>query len=342
MASRIRIDGAQGEGGGQILRSSLALSLLTAKPFHMERIRARRKKPGLLRQHLTAVQAAMAVGAAQVSGCAPGSQALTFTPAAVHPATYHFDIGSAGSCLLVLQTILPALLLAGAPSHVTLQGGTHNPAAPCFHFMDKVFLPLVNRMGPSVTAELTRWGFYPAGGGRVECHITPAAALAPLEIVRRGKIRHCALLAVVAHLPLHIAKREIEAFVRQIDWPAKQAEAREIRDSDGPGNVLLAEIHGEEVTELFTGFGRRGVPAEMVGRHLADDVRSYLNARAPVGPHLADQLLIPMAMAGRGYFRTCRPSNHTLTNMAVVQKFLDVRIAATPIDDQVWEIFVGS
>jgi RNA 3'-terminal phosphate cyclase (ATP) len=341
MASTIRIDGAEGEGGGQILRSSLALSLLTAKPFHIKRIRARRKKPGLLRQHLTAVHAAMAVGAAQVSGCAPGSQELTFTPAAVHPGTYHFDIGSAGSCLLVLQTVLPALLVAGAPSRVILQGGTHNPAAPSFHFMDKVFLPIVERMGPSVAAELKRWGFYPAGGGRVECRITPVAALAPLEIVLRGKIRDCALLAVVAHLPPHIAKREIEAFIREIDWSAQVTEIREIRDSDGPGNVLMAEIHGEGVSELFTGFGRRGVPAEVVGRNLANDVRTYLSAQVPVGPHLADQLLIPMAMARGGLFRTCRPSDHTRTNMAVVQKFMEVRITATPVDGQIWEIAVG-
>ena len=162
----ITIDGSAGEGGGQILRSSLALSLVTGQPFRMERIRAKRQKPGLLRQHLTAVEAAKAVGCAEVSGETLGSQTLDFRPGPVTPGNYRFAVGTAGSATLVLQTVLPALLTASDPSTLTLEGGTHNPLAPSFDFLDRCFMPLIHRMGPSVELELKRPGFFPAGGGR--------------------------------------------------------------------------------------------------------------------------------------------------------------------------------
>src|SRR5512138_2046230 len=162
----ITIDGSQGEGGGQILRSALALSLVTGKPFRIENIRARRQKPGLMRQHLTAVNAAVEIGAAHVSGNTVGSSELTFAPTALRSGEYHFVVGTAGSCTLVLQTVLPALIIAEGSSEIRLEGGTHNPAAPPFDFLAGAFLPLLNRMGPDVRAALERPGFYPAGGGR--------------------------------------------------------------------------------------------------------------------------------------------------------------------------------
>jgi len=194
----IVIDGAQGEGGGQILRSALALSLVTGKPFRIRNIRARRKKPGLMRQHLTAVNAAVEVGAARVAGNAIGSTELTFEPAALCSGSYRFAVGTAGSCTLVLQTVLPALILADGPSELLLEGGTHNPAAPPFDFLAGAFLPLLSRMGPRVAAALERPGFYPAGGGRMRVRVTPAKRLLPLHLTERGAIVARALLARIA------------------------------------------------------------------------------------------------------------------------------------------------
>ncbi len=173
-AGVLTIDGADGEGGGQILRTSLALSLVTGIPFRIERLRAGRPRPGLLRQHLTAAHAAAEVGQVQVTGAALGSLSLTFVPGRVTPGTYSFSVGTAGSTTLVLQTVLPALLLASEPSTLTLAGGTHNPFAPPFDFLAQAYLPLVNRMGPQVTATLERPGFYPAGGGTCQITIAPA------------------------------------------------------------------------------------------------------------------------------------------------------------------------
>ena len=185
----IVIDGSAGEGGGQILRSSLALSLVTGKPFRIENIRAGRTKPGLLRQHLTALAAATQIGKAKVEGAVLGSKIVSFTPRGVTPGDYHFAVGTAGSATLVLQTVLPALMLASGPSTLVLEGGTHNPSAPPFDFISKAFLPILNRMGPCIKVELERYGFYPAGGGRFRVSINPAAQLSPIDLLTCGESR---------------------------------------------------------------------------------------------------------------------------------------------------------
>ncbi len=320
----ITIDGSQGEGGGQVLRSALALSLVTGRPFAIERIRAGRAKPGLLRQHLTAVEAAAGVGQATVGGAAMGSTSLTFTPGPVRAGDYHFAVGTAGSATLVLQTVLPALLCADGPSNLRLEGGTHNPFAPPFDFLARAFLPLVNRQGPTVTATLIRPGFYPAGGGEFHVSIAPAARLAPLALLDRGRTVRMVATARVAHLPLTIAERELGVIGRKLGLPAKALVAEEIETSRGPGNVVVIEVESEHVTEIFTGFGERGVPAETVAQRAAQQARKYLSDDIPVGEHLADQLLIPLALAGGGAFRTRELSRHAETNIEVIQRFLDV------------------
>jgi RNA 3'-terminal phosphate cyclase (ATP) len=320
----ITLDGAQGEGGGQILRSALGLALVTGKPFTITNIRAGRKKPGLMRQHLTAVQAAARVGQAAVEGAALGSTRLTFTPGAVAPGEYHFAVGTAGSATLVLQTVLPALLCAGGPSQLRLEGGTHNPHAPPFDFLARTFLPLVARMGPGVDAELTRPGFYPAGGGEFHVTVRPAAALAPLELLDRGETHAVSATARVAHLPRTIAERELRVIGAKLGLPADRLVVEEVRDSRGPGNVVVIEVACEHVTEVFTGFGERQVPAENVAEKAVQAARRYLSKGAAVGEYLTDQLLVPLALAGGGAFRTLGLSRHAQTNMAVIQAFLDV------------------
>jgi RNA 3'-terminal phosphate cyclase (ATP) len=318
----IHLDGSAGEGGGQILRTALGLSLVTGTPFTIESIRAGREKPGLLRQHLTAVQAAAAIGKADISGAAIGSRVLTFRPGPVTPGHYSFSVGTAGSATLVLQTVLPALLAARGPSTLSLEGGTHNAWAPPFDFLERAFLPILARMGAKVAVKLERRGFYPAGGGRFTAMIEPASRLERLELSDRGKIKALRGAAIVASLPAGIAQRELKVLERSLSIDRTRLKVVEDRESTGPGNVVFVEVESEHVTEVFTGFGEKRVSAEAVAGKLAKEVREYLEADVPVGEYLADQLLIPLALAGGGSFLTTPLSSHSTTNIAVIETFL--------------------
>jgi RNA 3'-terminal phosphate cyclase (ATP) len=320
----LTIDGSQGEGGGQILRSSLSLSLLTGQPFQIINIRSKRPKPGLLRQHLTAVQAAAKIGNAEADGAQIGSASITFKPGKVTPGEYAFAVGTAGSATLVLQTILPPLLIASGPTTLKLEGGTHNPFAPPFDFLVKTFLPLINRMGPQVTATLVRPGFYPAGGGEFHVSITPAAALAPLHIEARGEIKAKRAVARVAALPMAIAHCELDVIAEKLTMDRAALSVEEVRQPRGPGNIVVIEIESEHLTEVVTGFGEKGVRAEAVAEQAVEAARAYIAAGVPVGEHLADQLLIPLAMAGGGSFMTLPLSRHATTNIEVLRQFMNV------------------
>ena len=285
-----------------------------------------------MRQHLTAVNAACEVGQAKVQGASLGSAVLAFEPTVVEPGAYDFAIGTAGSTTLVLQTVLPALLTASGPSVLTLEGGTHNPYAPPFDFLRQCFLPLINRMGPTVDAMLERPGFYPAGGGKMVVTVEPAPQLVGFELPDRGEIRRRQATATVSNLPREIAERELRVIEQKLGWPRDRLIAREVA-SRGPGNVVSIEVQSEHVSEVVTGFGQRGVRAETVAERAVEQMRHYLEADAPVGEYLADQLIIPLALAGTGAFRTLEPSRHTATNIAVTQQFLDCAFAVTRCGD---------
>jgi RNA 3'-terminal phosphate cyclase (ATP) len=337
----ILIDGSFGEGGGQILRTALGLSLFTGQPFRIDKIRAGRRNPGLLRQHLTAVKAAAKIGQAEVTGVNIGSTQLTFSPGRVAAGCYQFAVGTAGSATLVLQTVLPALLISedqDRETRLTLEGGTHNPFAPPFDFMTKAFLPLLERMGAQIEARLERYGFYPAGGGRFEIVIKPAKALEPIELNERGKILNRRATALVAHLPRGIAERELGVVHRKLSWPQEWLKAESTTNSPGPGNVVTLEIESENLTEVFTGFGERGVAAEAVADQAVIAARRYLASDVAVGEHLADQMLLPMALARGGSFTTVPPSRHTTTNIEIIRKFLDIEIAAEQMTNRSWRI----
>jgi RNA 3'-terminal phosphate cyclase (ATP) len=339
----ITIDGSFGEGGGQILRTALALALVTGQPFRIEKIRAGRKNPGLLRQHLTAVNAAAKIGQAETAGASIGSTHLTFTPGRVAHGDYHFAIGTAGSATLVLQTVLPALLGSDDQSQqtrLTIEGGTHNPFAPPFDFLAKAFLPLLNRMGVRVEATLERYGFYPAGGGKIEITINPAKKLNRIELNERGKIVDRRATALLAHLPRNIAERELGVVHRKLSWPQKWLKVQTVTNSPGPGNVVTLEIESENVTEVFTGFGERNVAAEAVADQAVLAARRYLASDTAVGEHLADQLLLPMALARGGSFTSVPPSRHTTTNIEIIRKFLDLEIDAEQMTNRSWKIEV--
>lgn len=336
----LTIDGSQGEGGGQMLRTSLALSMVTGAPFRMANIRARRSKPGLMRQHLTALQAATAVSNADVSGAAVGSTEITFRPGKVRGGDYSFSVGTAGSATLVLQTILPALLLADARSTLALEGGTHNPMSPPFDFLVRAFLPLIGRMGPRVEAVLERPGFYPAGGGRFRVTVEPTTSLQPIELLARGELRARRASAVVASLPRAIAERELRVIEERLGWDRACLQSKVIPNAQGPGNVVIIELESEHVTEVFTSFGERGVSAEKVARSAAAEAADYLHSGVPIGPHLADQLLLPLALAGGGAFRTMEPSLHARTQADVIRMFLGTAVAMDLADDGAWHVAV--
>ena len=326
----IEIDGAEGEGGGQVVRNACALSLVTGTPFRIANVRGGREKPGLMRQHVTAVEAACQIGGATCEGLAVGSSEVTFRPGRVTAGEYHFAVGTAGSTGLVLQTVLMSLAMADAPSRLVLEGGTHNMLAPPFDFIAKSFLPIVNRMGPTVTAQLVRPGFYPRGGGRIEVDIMPAP-LRAIDCSDRGALIDRSALAVFAAIPPGVADREIATARQLLVWPETAFAVRELPESQGPGNILLLKAAFEHVTEVVSGFGKLGVSAERVAQTACGRMAGYLESDAFAGPYLADQLLLPFALSGGGTFTTVKPSRHTMTAAAIIERFLDRRFIFTQL-----------
>jgi len=321
----LKIDGTTGEGGGQVLRTALGLSVVTQTPFTIEKIRAGRKKPGLQRQHLTAVQAAARVGCAHTDGAEIGSTTLTFEPSAYVGGTYEFAIGSAGSTTLVLQTVLPALWAASEPSTVTISGGTHNPMAPPFDFLKKTFAPVMHRMGAGLEMQLDRHGFYPAGGGRIRARVSPASWL-PLKLMSAPKPAEVTAQILSSGLHPRVGERESKAVRRGLDLRPSQVDVVDV-DSAGPGNAVMINVQLGKVEEVVTQMGERGVLAEHVVSRAVQETKALLDAKVLVGEHLADQLLIPMAMAGSGSFRTSMPSLHTQTNAQIIEMFLPVKFS---------------
>lgn len=329
----ITIDGSEGEGGGQVLRYACALSLITGEPFTIERIRGGREKPGLMRQHVTAIEAACAIGGAECEGLAIASGQICFRPGKVTPGDYHFAVGTAGSTGLVLQTVLVPLMLASARSHLVIEGGTHAMAAPPFDFLERTLLPVLNRMGPTVTARLVRPGFYPRGGGRIEVTIEPAP-LNAIECVARGELTGASATAMIAGVPFDVAERELKTARRFLpDWPEEAFTVRQFPADQGPGTVLVLEAAYQHVTEVMTGFGKLGVSAEQLAKSAARRMVGYIESSAFAGPYLQDQLLLPFAIAGSGGFTSVKLSDHTLTAAKLIERFTGRRTSYTRHDN---------
>lgn len=335
----INIDGSQGEGGGQVLRTSLALSIVTGKPFRIFNIRAGRKNPGLQRQHLMAVKAAREVCGGGVKGAELGSKELTFGPGPAVSGKYRFDIGTAGSTTLVFQTVLYPLLAAGGISEVELVGGTHNPMAPSADFLSDTFLPALAALGADASIEVAQVGFYPKGGGILRARI------------RGAKLRACSLAdwggtkvyarILLARLPDHVAEREIKVLQGQLPLARKDCEIVHT-EAASPGNAVMVRIRHEWGIETITVIGEKGKPAEEVAAEAAKAAREYLEHTAPVGEHLADQLLLPMALGAGGSFVTGPISGHTETNIATIKRFLDVKIEVERLQGRRNRIVVNS
>ncbi|WP_243019865.1 RNA 3'-terminal phosphate cyclase [Simplicispira sedimenti] len=336
----LNLDGSTGEGGGQILRTGLALSMVTGRPLHITRIRAGRPKPGLMRQHLACVQAAVAVCGGRAEGAELNSQTLLFTPGEVRSGDYRFQIATAGSCLLVLQTVLPALMLAEAPSKVELMGGTHNPMAPPFDFLERAFAPLVRRLGVGLELDLKRRGFFPAGGGELVAHIAPdPQALAPVDVQERGPLLDAWGEALAPGLARSIAPRELETLGQRMGWTFEAGQLRQppTRQNEGPGNALLATLEHAHVTEVFCQLGERSLSAEQVAKRLANEIRTYQRSHGALGPHLADQWMLPLALAvwrsGRAASYTCTEVTlHTATNAQTIALGLPLQVRIIPVE----------
>jgi RNA 3''-phosphate cyclase len=324
----IEIDGSLGEGGGQLLRSSLTLAAITGQPFRMTRIRARRRPPGLKAQHHKAIEAIAAICGARVEGAGLGSQTLLFEPGPIAPGEFSLDIGTAGATSLVLQTILPPLSLATAASHVDLRGGTHARWSPCFEYLKLQWLAFVKKIGFDADLEMARAGFYPAGGGLIRAAIRPARCLRPIRLLERGPLRAIRGVSAVARLDPHIAERQRDEAVRRLVGHAPAFELEVVRlASSSPGTLLLLRAEFENSAACFFSLGERGKPAERVADEAVDELLEFLATGGAVDPYLADQLVVPLALApGESALAVSRVTGHLTTNAEIVRRFLPVRI----------------
>lgn len=334
------IDGSNGEGGGQILRSALSLAMCTGIPVTIDNIRAGRKKPGLLRQHLTCVRASQSICNAEVSGAELGSQKVVFKPGIITGGDYEFSIGSAGSTSLVFQTLLPALLTADTASTLTLSGGTHNGMAPSFDFIKQCFLPTLAGINIHVDAELQDYGFYPNGGGRWTAKIEPFNGVKSLDLVERGEIVKRHAIVTQANVAPHVAERELAHVKKRLHWHDDELETKMV-NSVGAGNIVSLRVQSERCCEVTEAVGERSLSAERVAGRAAAAMKHYLGSGAAVGEYLCDQLLLPLALANGGKFTTIKPSLHTLTNIDVIQQFVDCEINVQQQDENCFMISVG-
>jgi RNA 3'-terminal phosphate cyclase (ATP) len=335
--SVVRIDGSHGEGGGQVLRTSLTLAALTGRPLEMVRIRAGRRRPGLRPQHLTAVRAAAAVCRAEVEGDVLDNQELTFRPtSAPVGGEYRFDVteaaqgGSAGSTILIAQTVLLPVSYAEGASRITLAGGTHVPWSPSFHYLEQVFLRALGRAGLDVDVELRTWGWYPVGGGECALTVRPIAGLRAISWPERGDLRRVTGVAAVTNLPSHIPQRMANRAMNLMAGEGIRSQVTAVRErGPGPGAGIWLTADYEHGRAGFSALGKRGKPAEHVAEEAVAKLLRHHHAgeEAAVDPHLADQLILPLSLAaGASRYSTSEITAHTTTNARVVRQFVNARI----------------
>ncbi len=320
MSTTVEINGAEGEGGGQVLRTSLALSAMTGQPFTIQGIRAGRKTPGLMRQHLTCVLAVRDICSAQVKGAVVGSTALEFVPSKVYPGTYYWSVGTAGAVTLVLQAVLPPLMMAGGPSHVTIEGGTHTIMSPVWEFLENSLVPVLNDMGAGISVKLERHGFYPNGGGRVHVKVDPEANLRRVSLRERAEVKSVKAKIVMANLPRHIAERQIARIQKELEWEVGEDAIEEIKPSFSACNAVILEARTAQGVHCAASVGDIKTRAEVVAARAIADMQSWQDSTAGVGEHLADQLLTPMTIMG-GEFSCAQWSSHAATNVETMRKF---------------------
>ncbi|KAJ8901432.1 hypothetical protein NDN08_007278 [Rhodosorus marinus] len=338
------LDGSVGEGGGQTVRTALTLSAVTGKPFRIEQIRANRVVGGLGEQHLTCVRAAEQICSANTRGAQVGSKTLEFHPRDPITGQYEFSVSTAGSAVLVCQTVLPALMCLDGPSLLTFRGGTHNPMAPTFDFLQNSYLPMLRLLGPECQALLQRPGFFPAGGGRFHVRLkpTPKEKLKFLELVDRGRVLRKEVVCLFAGHGFRYAQDQVRELTESMDWREVGVYLDEW-ESDSPGMVLNASIVSENVTECFTSLAKpRKVHMSSQLVPLCKRIREYLSSDALVSEYLADQMLLPMALGRGGEFTCTEITPHLRTQMYVIEKFLTVEFATEKLEDKTaWSVLIS-
>lgn len=347
MGHTIHIDGRMGEGGGQVLRTALALSLHTGKPCRVNHVRGQRSKPGLLRQHLTGLRLAATLGAARVSGDHLRSDTVEFKPTQWAAGHHHVQVGTAGSTALVLQSVLPALVLAPEPTSLTIEGGTHCIQAPPFEFVQHTLVPWVCAFGPTVAARLVRPGFFPAGGGCIEVDVAPVSALTPVSLTSRGPIYEVRGRVLGQGMPRRVTSEEAQELSQHLPLDERGARVERLRGGIGMGNAVWVEAHttidNHPHQQISSAIGRHGVHAREVAREAVSSHQSWVDSGAPVGPYLADQLLVFMALAGEGRLVTVPLTLHSQTQLELIPRFLPhIRFDVAPRDDGLVEVTVRS
>lgn len=330
----IEIDGSTGEGGGQLVRTAVALAAITGRALHLTKIRARRARPGLAAQHLAAVKAVAELCGARVDGLELASQELRFDPGALRVGTHLFEVGTAGSVTLVLQALIPVMLAARTRATVRVIGGTDVRAAPPFDYLRELLLPLLRRVGVSARAEVVRRGYYPRGGGEIECVVEPSV-LRPVNLSEPGGLASIEMYSHVANLPAHIAQRMASSArdaLAHLPEPALHMTVLDPDQAIGPGGAIVLRAR---TAHSLLGAGRvaqRGVPAEQLGAEAAAELRSDLGSGAALDIHAADQLLVYLALAGPGSrFTTRALTSHARTAMWLIERFVPVRFE---VDEQ--------
>ncbi len=328
----IEINGAQGEGGGQILRTSLSLAALTSQSIHIHHIRSNRSQPGLRPQHLTALKAMAELTQADTKGASLHSTDITFSPGKIHHGQYQFDIPTAGALTLVLQTVFLPLSLASGASDITLTGGTHVKWSPIYHYLTEQWLPFMADLGFRAQIELRSAGFFPRGGGEVHLKILPVLDLRAFACVNRGHLESIRGYSGIANLPDDIAKRQKHQALRRLYAVCRDSKIKTLRlKSSGKGTFILLKANFSACgSACYTALGVRGKPAEKVADEAVDAMFSFFKTDGCVDHYLADQLLLPLAIIkGASRFRTNRLTQHLLTNAAIIQQFLPVHIEIT-------------
>jgi RNA 3'-phosphate cyclase len=332
MNEMIEIDGSYGEGGGQILRTSLTLSILTGKPLRIHRIRAKRKDPGLKPQHLMSTHAAALISGGKSIGAELGSTEVLFYPASIYPGNYTLNVASvkasAGATSLIFQTIFLPLGFTTSPSHVVLKGGTHVPWSPPADYLKEIFLPTVGPMGIRVKLENPVKGFYPIGGGTLEGTIAPIQpSLKPLRIQNRGQLTKIRILSTVANLPISIAKRQLDKAMLLLSEQDLRAQGEtQTVESPGKGTFCFILAEFEQVRAGFSSLGAIGKRAEQVADEAVEGFLKFLQGQGALDPHLADQVVLCMALAeGESAVTVSEVTDHLRTNIWVIEQFVPVK-----------------
>jgi RNA 3'-terminal phosphate cyclase (ATP) len=323
----LEIDGSFGEGGGQVLRTSLSLSCLLIKPFRIFNIRTKRKKPGLMPQHLMGIRALKLISNAKVEGDSVGSTGLIFEPEEVKAGDYLFDIGTAGSTSLLLQAIILPLIFAKSRSSLSLKGGTHVPFSPPFHYIKEVFIPILKKLGIRIEAKIESYGFYPKGGGKVRVEIMPSGKIEGMSFLERGEIKKLRGVSGVGNLPLSIAERQKDAALKVIASQGLKAEIEPFSVSTySQGTFIFLGTQTDNCLAGFSSLGERGKRAELVGEEAAKNFLNYYSTSACLDHHMADQIVLYLSIAKEeSSFTTSEISNHLLTNLWVIEKLSDAR-----------------